>query len=152
MTGHRLRCQVEQGKIAPPMFAAMDARSASDSTPEICAFFNGNIANSAIRDSSGDDGAGEMVTIQYDFARDVHSNTIFDTSGRSALGCAVNSPTRALTDPEWDGSEGDWTKACYGYGAVHFHGNDFDDAGWQTDFRIQIPSVASRERTPSVSR
>ncbi|KAJ9628318.1 hypothetical protein H2204_009293 [Knufia peltigerae] len=142
MTSRRLRCQFEQLKIAPLMFAAMDARSANESTAQICAFFNGRIANPTIRVSSGDNGAGETVTVKYDFARDVHSSTLIDTSGRSTLGRVFNSPTRAVTDHEWDGSEEDWTKASYGYGAIHFHEDDLDDAGWQTDFRIRVPSVA----------
>jgi hypothetical protein len=36
----------------------------------------------------------------------------------------------------------DWTKAKYGYGAVHFHEDDLDDAAWDTDFSITIPEDA----------
>ena len=36
----------------------------------------------------------------------------------------------------------DWTKTAYGYGAIHFHEDDLDDASWKTDFSFKIPLEA----------
>jgi hypothetical protein len=51
----------------------------------------------------------------------------------------VNAPARAVAGHDWDGKESDWTKATYGYGAIHFHDDDLDDAAWETDFSFNLP-------------
>ena len=69
-------------------------------------------------------------------------DSIIDISGNNRHGVLVNAPTRAVKGHDWDGSQPDWTKATYGYGAIHFHEDDLDDAGWSTNFSITIPSTA----------
>jgi hypothetical protein len=54
----------------------------------------------------------------------------------------INAPTRAIKGYDWDGTENDWSKAKYGYGAIHFHEDDLDDAAWETDFTITVPEDA----------
>jgi hypothetical protein len=34
--------------------------------------------------------------------------------------------SRAVKGFDWDGTQPDWTKASYGYGAIHFHEDDLD--------------------------
>ena len=43
-------------------------------------------------------------------------------------GTLINAAVRAVTSHNWDASSTDWTRASYGYGAIHFHDDDLDDA------------------------
>jgi hypothetical protein len=65
---------------------------------------------------------------QYDFPKEIGSDTIVDISGNTRHGVLNNAPSRAVKSYDWDGCEPDWTKAKYGYGAIHFHKDDLDDA------------------------
>jgi len=51
----------------------------------------------------------------------------------------VNLPTRGVTGHKWDGGVHDWRGAPEQYGAIHFHSDDLYDAGWETDFSLDIP-------------
>lgn len=82
------------------------------------------------------------VIAHYDFSQKMTSNFIVDVSGNNQHGNLVNAPTRAVKGHDWDGSEPDWTKAKYGYGAIHFHEDDLDDARWSTSLSVTIPKTA----------
>ena len=49
-------------------------------------------------------------------------------------------PTRAMTGHEWNGAESNFQRAPNEYGAIHFHHDDLDDAGWATDFEWTVPA------------
>ncbi len=49
---------------------------------------------------------------------------------------------RAAKGYNWDGSTVDWTHNSSGYGAIHFHEDDLDDAAWETDLQATIPPTA----------
>lgn len=87
-------------------------------------------------------GAVERAVLRLDFYQRMDTDIVIDASGAGRHGTLVNAPTRAVAGHDWDGSETDWTKAPYGYGAVHFHEEDLDDARWSTDFTIRIPQDA----------
>ncbi|KAJ6444350.1 large subunit of -dimethylformamidase protein [Purpureocillium lavendulum] len=89
------------------------------------------------------DGISYKTWATYDFALDIPTDRITDTSGGAHHGVLINAPTRAVKDHTWDGVEPDWTKAKYGYGAIHFHEDDLDDAMWPTDFTVTIPEDAT---------
>ena len=55
-------------------------------------------------------------------------------------GTTVNLPTRAVTGHNWTGEELDWRRAPDQYDAIHFHADDLDDARWETDFTLTVPS------------
>ncbi len=76
----------------------------------------------------------------WDFARDISSEAITDTSANRLHGETVNLPARAVTGHNWTGAEMDWRKAPEQYGAIHFHDDDLYDAGWQADFTLTIPA------------
>ncbi|XXH02478.1 hypothetical protein Hte_008854 [Hypoxylon texense] len=101
-------------------------------------FFNGRIDSLTLKTC----GEKPSTLAKYDFSRDISSDHIVDISGRGHNGTLVNAPTRAVKGHDWDGSESDWTRADFGYGAIHFHDDDLDDAKWDTDFTITIPSSA----------
>lgn len=101
-------------------------------------FFNGRIDGLTLEAI----GSKRSILAKYDFSLDISSDNIIDISGNGHDGVLINAPTRAVTGHDWDGSECDWTRAKRGYGAIHFHDDDLDDAQWRTDFTITIPPSA----------
>jgi hypothetical protein len=81
----------------------------------------------------------DLVLANWDFSLNPSDDTILDVSAAGADGRLVNAPMRAVTGHDWDATESDWTKAKYGYGGIHFHEDDLDDAAWKTDFTINLP-------------
>ncbi|KAL2105139.1 hypothetical protein VUR80DRAFT_8929 [Thermomyces stellatus] len=111
--------------------------SAEKQAPTPACFFNGRIDSPSFALSST-----RRVLARYDFSREIPSENIIDVSGNGRNGILINAPTRAVKGYNWDGSEPDWTKATYGYGAIHFHEDDLDNAQWDTSFSVTIPSGA----------
>lgn len=101
-------------------------------------FFNGRIDGLRLKTC----GPKPLLLAKYDFSQDMSSDRIVDISGHGHDGILVNAPTRAVKGHDWSGAESDWTKADSGYGAIHFHDDDMDDAKWLTDFTITIPAGA----------
>lgn len=76
--------------------------------------------------------------LDFDFSLDIPTDRIRDTSS-GLYGKLINGPSRAVTGHGWDASQSDWTRAPYGYGAIHFHDDDLDDAMWNTSFELDLP-------------
>src|SRR5581483_9092309 len=76
----------------------------------------------------------------WDFARDISSARVTDTSPHGLHGMAVNMPARAMTGYNWSGAEVDATRAPQQYGAIYFHEDDLADAGWEADFELTVPA------------
>lgn len=124
--------------IAASQSSAAGGRCPDGSRPQATDFFNGRIDGLTLKSC----GQQPATLARYDFSLDISSDRIVDVSGRGHGGVLVNAPTRAVRGHDWDGSEPDWTRARFGYGAIHFHDDDLDDAGWDTDFVVTIPSGA----------
>lgn len=75
----------------------------------------------------------------WDFAADIASDRVTDRSPHGHHGWTVNMPTRAVTGHNFDGSVTDFHRAPEQYGAIHFHRDDLEDAGWAVDFELTIP-------------
>ncbi len=122
------------------LFAASLAASPTARAPRPTHFFNGRIDGPALS-TTGGPGAPRRPLARYDFARNIPEDRILDVSGRGRHGRLEQAPTRGVTGHDWDGSEPDWTKAPggRGYGAIHFHEDDLDDAGWEADFAVALP-------------
>ena len=104
--------------------------------PEKSSSFNGKIDAFMVEKASG----GSIETIlNFDFSLDISTNRVRDT-GNSCQGVLINAPTRAVTGHDWDASQNSWSSASYGYGAIHFHDDDLDDAAWETSFTLKLPS------------
>ena len=98
--------------------------------------FNGKIDSFKVESVSN----GLSTTVlDFDFVAGMNTDRILDSSANQSHGQLVNAPARAVTGHDWDGSVVDWTKAKFGYGAIHFHDDDVDDAGWETDFILNVP-------------
>ena len=120
-----------------PLIVAADSRGSEvSSTPVQSSTFNGKIDGFLFKTISK--GSSETL-IDVDFSKGIQTDQIWDTTD-TLCGRFINAPSRAMTGHDWDASNGDWRVAKYGYGAVHFHDDDLDDAGWNTSFEIQLPS------------
>lgn len=129
---------VGEADISQPctvLLAASLAESPVQASTTPTNFFNGRLDSPRMTRASPD-GA---ILAEWDFSRNISSDEICDASGNGADGRLINAPTRAVTGHDWDATESDWTKAKYGYGAIHFHETDLDDAGWETTFTIELP-------------
>ena len=81
----------------------------------------------------------EALIAAWDFARDFSSDEVTDTSPNGLHGRAVNMPARAIAGHNWTTEQTDFSKAPQEYGAIYFHDDDLEDAGWEVDFQITIP-------------
>ena len=75
----------------------------------------------------------------WDFARETTGDRVVDLSAQRRDGVLVNLPARAMTGFNWSGNVYDWRFAPREYGAIHFHDDDLYDAGWESDFRLDLP-------------
>lgn len=81
---------------------------------------------------------GELVAA-WDFSLDIGSDRITDTGPFGLHGRTINSPMRAVTGQSFSGATTCYLQAPAEYGAIFFHDDDLDDAGWETDFTVDIP-------------
>jgi len=80
----------------------------------------------------------------WDFGQEFSATRVRALTPGCLDGQTVNLPTRAVAGVDWDGSAHDPRLARAHYAAIHFHEDDLYDAGWETDFEVQIPvSLAS---------
>ncbi|HEU0115816.1 MAG TPA: LamG domain-containing protein, partial [Thermomicrobiales bacterium] len=94
------------------------------------------LARLAAGGSPGDiDGA---VAI-WDFAQDSSSARVVDASPNGLHGRTINLPARAMTGANWTGDEMRAAARPAEYGAIQFHDDDLDDAGWASDFSFTVP-------------
>ena len=82
--------------------------------------------------------AGE--TLCWDFSRDQAGTRAVDVGPSGHDGSIRNAPMRAVTGWNWDGSSLDFHDAPEQYGALWLHDDDLDDAGWEADLELRIPS------------
>ncbi len=71
--------------------------------------------------------------------RGVPTDHVRDVAGLDLFGICVNQPARGMTGWNWDCSEECYRHAPELYGAIHFHDDDLDDCGWETDVALTIP-------------
>ena len=95
--------------------------------------------------AQGDDPALiEAPAAAWNFARNFSSAEVADTSPNGLNGRLVNLPARAMTGYNWSGNETDFRRCPGEYGAIHFHDDDLEDAGWDADFELCVsPSMRS---------
>ncbi|KAK5202402.1 hypothetical protein LTR41_011845 [Exophiala xenobiotica] len=134
---HQLRAPLAiQG--GPLIFAAGLAEQHNKGTEKPSAFFNGRISAPKISTIA----RPSSVLANWDFGVEPGGDLIHDVSGNGFHGKLFNAPTRAVKGHDWDYTGVDWTRARSGYGGLHFHEDDLDDAQWETDFTIKVPDNA----------
>ncbi len=82
---------------------------------------------------------GGALVAAWDLSLDISSDRVTDISGGGLHGRTVNIPTRAMRGYNWSGATLDFKEAPGEYGAIHFHADDLDDAGWEVDFELTVP-------------
>ena len=84
--------------------------------------------------------AGPDLVASWDFTKDHASTEVTDSGPHQLHGTLFNMPTRAVTGRNWTSEETDHKQASQQYGAIHFHRDDLEDAGWQPDFELIVPN------------
>lgn len=77
----------------------------------------------------------------WDFSREMHTSRVRDLGPHKLHATAVNMPARAVTGHRWSGRETDFRRSPAEYGAIHFHGDDLEDAAWRTNFTLEVPQA-----------
>ena len=80
------------------------------------------------------------LAARWDFSRDMSGTRVSDVGPAGLHGELVNLPARAMTGATWSGREMCWRHAPQDYAAIHFHDDDIDDCGWETDFSFTVPA------------
>ncbi len=83
--------------------------------------------------------AREGLLAAWDFSLGPSGRAVTDTGPHGLYGHTVNLPARAVTGHDWTGDEVDFKAAPDDYGAIHFHDDDLEDAGWDVDFEFAVP-------------
>ena len=83
--------------------------------------------------------AASDLVAAWDFAASPSSASVTDRGPHALHGVAVNLPVRAVTGHNWTASEFDFKHAPDQYGAIYFHDDDLEDAGWEPDFEFVVP-------------
>ena len=108
---------------------------------EAGAHFTGKIEDPAIFAGFSDTPPeGLPVLARWDFARDIAGLTVTDIGPSACHGAVVNLPCRGMVGATWTGRETCWRHAPEDYAAIHFHADDLNDCGWQTDFTFAAPA------------
>jgi N,N-dimethylformamidase len=79
------------------------------------------------------------VVAAWDFSTDPGSTRVVDSGPHGLSGTVRHMPARGVTDHLWDGSRIGPSGSGPGYGAIHFHADDVEDAGWDPDLELQVP-------------
>ena len=83
--------------------------------------------------------AGSDLVSSWDLSIEPASSKVTDIGPHGLHGATVNMPVRAATGHNWAATEVDLRLAPHQYGAIHFHEDDLEDAGWDPDFELTVP-------------
>jgi len=132
----------DPGTDLPLVIAASAVADGADGPgPRTTQHFNGKIARprlyralltpAELLADQGLESRHEAIIAAWDFARDVDSRRVVDTSPHRAHARTVQMPGRAVAGPGWDDTVTGLHDAPDRYDAIHFHDDDLDDAGWE---------------------
>lgn len=100
--------------------------------------FNGKLEEVRVFGRAKDNQPSRLLA-SWDFSLQMNTACITDTSGAGRHGILVNAPTRAVTGHDWNGDEVDFRYVPSQYGAIHFHDDDLEEAGWEISATLIIP-------------
>jgi N,N-dimethylformamidase beta subunit-like protein len=146
----RVGAEAQTGAAARAPAATSFVLAGADRAPELC--FNGKleapiVAGEALTDAELLELADRPIAsvrglvAAWDLGGDHASAIARDVGPHGLHGRVVNAPTRAVTGARWSGEELDFRRAPEHYGAMHFHDDDLEDAGWSPDFALVIPEA-----------
>lgn len=135
---------------SPMLFAALTA-GLPERTGPIAAPYNGKLdsprlynhalttdALTALADPNAAATAGDLLA-NWDFSLDIGGTCVTDTGPHGLHGLTVNMPTRGVTGHNFTSAQTSFRLAPREYGAIHFHDDDVEDVGWESDFQLTIP-------------
>jgi len=134
-----------------PLVMAAAVESREGDTVLTHSHFNGKIDAPRIYDRAlsgdevealargGDSLAVEGLVAAWDFGQDISTDRVTDVGPHGLHGRAVQMPTRGVTGHNHTGRETNYRLARDEYGAIHFHDDDLEDAGWEADFELAVP-------------
>jgi N,N-dimethylformamidase len=136
------------------LYMAARANTSANSTTWGADHFDGKLESPTIYDralSAGEiaqivAGEGEAafptlgLRAAWRFHHGMEGDRITDVGPHMLDGIAINAPTRAMTGHLWRARTQDPHSSPDEYGAIHFHHDDLEDAGWQSDFALRIPT------------
>ena len=99
----------------------------------------GRALSSQELDGLRNDGGPSDVVTAWDFSLDISSRRVSDTGPNHLHGQTVQMPTRGMTGHNWKQETTGFPQARPQYGAIHFHDDDLDDAGWEVGFEWSVP-------------
>lgn len=87
----------------------------------------------------------EGLVAAWDFGADITPKGITtdratDGGPNGLHGTCRQAPARAMTGWNWQGIEERFVHAPEQYGAIHFHDDDVEDCGWETDMTWTVPA------------
>jgi N,N-dimethylformamidase beta subunit-like, C-terminal/Concanavalin A-like lectin/glucanases superfamily len=136
------------GGIAPPTHPGegapllIGAHWTEEGNPE--GYFNGKIGSPRLYGHAlqpGENDTGPIDAVAYwDLSANIETTFVRDTSPNKLHGRIVNMAARGVTGCNWSGDRWSWGDAPEQYGAIHFHDDDLEDAGWVTDFTLAVTS------------
>ena len=86
------------------------------------------------------DAVGGLVA-WWDFSLDMAGPRVRDVGPHGLDGVAVNLPARAIPGPGWTMREVDFRRCPEEFDAIHFHGDDLEDAGWPVTLQWTVPDA-----------
>ena len=120
------------------LIGAADAELRDLGAPRL--HFTGKIEDAAILGGFAEGVAVDLpVLARWDFARDIGGVGVTDVGPQGCHGSVVNLPCRGMVGARWSGREVCWRHAPEDYAAIHFHADDLNDCGWETDFEFVAP-------------
>jgi N,N-dimethylformamidase len=100
--------------------------------------FTGKIERPSVRCLTGLAGHGHR-SYTWDLSQDIGKPSRTSDDAEKAQLRLVNAPMDAVTGHCWSGEVTDFRLDARGYGAIEFHADDLEDAGWDTTRVIQLP-------------
>jgi N,N-dimethylformamidase len=82
---------------------------------------------------------GLAALARWDFSQGIRGVSVTDIGPQACHGTLVNLPCRGMVGAAWSGAETCWRHAPQDYAAIHFHADDLNDCGWETDFTFTPP-------------
>jgi N,N-dimethylformamidase len=92
-----------------------------------------------IEDPCIETGHDRTVLARWDFSIGTGGTSVTDTGPFGCHGTLVNLPVRGVVGSGWSGREHCWRHAPADYAAIHFHADDLNDCGWDSDFAFTVP-------------
>ncbi len=137
--------------VGAPLVLAAALESHEGDTVLTNSHFNGKIDAPRVYDRAlsgdeiealargGDSLAVEGLVAAWDFSQDIGTDRVTDVGPQGLHGRAVQMPTRGVTGHNHTGRETNYRLAPDEYGAIHFHDDDLEDAGWEVGFELTVP-------------